>query len=151
MAKLSKIKRRTAPDGEWVTINEEGEPFQVLLRPPGPAYYDRVHELRDMAARRLNRERPRSGFSYTADTIPPSEANAVVAKALGEHVILGVAGAEDDNGAAISVDTFKDMIADPQYIEVLIMVIAAGNVLAARQSDTRSDAEGNLYPASAGS
>lgn len=143
MAKLSKIRRRSAPDGEWVTINEEGEPFQVLLRPPGEVYYDRVHELRDMTARRLNRERPRSGFPYTADSIPPSEANAVVAKALAEHVVLGVAGAEDDDGNAISVDALKEMIADPQYIELLIMVIAAGNVLAARQSEVKGEAAGN--------
>ena len=150
MVSLSKLRNRTADRGEWVTINEEEEPFQVSILPLGSEFQDRHYEIKQAAARRLNRG-PRSGTRfYSADDIPPSEQNLALAKAIGEKVLVGVAGLSDDDGSAVTLEQMQALIQDPVYFRILVMIHAAALVLTSQASAEREDAAGNLHPASAG-
>lgn len=150
MASLKSLRPKEAPDGEWMTINEDAEPFQVRVKPIGARFRDMHHEYRSQAARQINRGTKSTARFYNADNLPPSAENPALARAINDAVLVGVAGLIDDDGEAVTIDEFRDLLVLPEYVTVLSMVYAAALVLTNQHEDDKQDAAGNLQPASAG-
>jgi hypothetical protein len=145
MASLSKLRRRSVTDGEWVTVNEENEPFQVCINTIGQRFHDRYDELCREAARRLNRAATSVSRTYRADgtDLPPSSANAALATAVCETVVVGVAGLLNSDGSMTTLEQFKEAIGQPEYRDVLVMVHAAALVLSNKVTEEIKEAAGN--------
>ena len=143
MAKLSAFRPKEAPDGEWMTINEDVDPFQVRVRPIGPRFRDLLHEYQQQAARQMNRSTKSAARYYSADNLPPSAANPALARAINEAVLVDVIGLANDQGEAVTVAELRDLLLQPEYVTLLSMIYAAALVLTNQHEDETAEAVGN--------
>lgn len=150
MAKLGSMKLNTVSDGEWVQVNETGEPFEVKVRGYGNKYRDYYNGLLRDARRRANRQSLPGAEAYDIGDLPPSVVDECQAKAINEHVLIDVRGLEHDDGRVVAVDELKEMLLDPAW-KLLVGLIsqAALHVTIATKTEVEQ-AEGNSKPVSAG-
>lgn len=142
MAKLARLKRYEAPEGEWTTLESEGESFDIRIRPLNPEYHDREHDLRRAEARRLTRQKS-GGQIVTSDDLPPSAINRAMAEAVIDTILVDVVGLEHEDGTAMSLSEFKDLLRDDAYNHVVGVIWTAAGKLAAKNRDAVKAAEGN--------
>lgn len=140
MASLTRYRADIARinDGEWITVGQDGDEFEIRTRGFTPRYRDALNQLCRQAAREANRRLQPGQLAYTPDALPPTMFDKCQGQALAEHVTLDVRGLTHDGDRPVTGDELRDMLRDPeQFSGLLVLAIgAAARVHADRQSES---------------
>ncbi len=133
MASLNRIKfdADKIKEGKWVTVEADGEPFDIRTRGFTPRYRDALFRLRMDAVRDLNKGRDPGAERVTVDTLPPTHDDACYGRALAAECFLDVRGLQhSDGGPDVTADQFREMLRDPEFCGplVILAMAAAGRV-----------------------
>jgi len=155
MASLNRIKLDAGRinEGKWITVESDGEPFDIRTRGITPRYRDTLQRLRLERVRTINRTRDPGAPMVSVETLPPSLDDLCLGQALAEECFLDVRGlTHDDGGKVVTVDEFKALLCDPETGRIFIALVqAAANEVMADRSGLIETATGNSQPVSAGS
>jgi hypothetical protein len=154
MASLSSIRldQRKINDGAWVTVEADGEPFDIRTRGFTPRYRDMLYRLRIEAVRDLNRGRQPGAVMASVDTLPPSVEDQCYGRSLAEECFLDVRGlTHEKDGPEVTAAEFKALLCDPEGCGALVILVmgAAARVTNDRAEEVQT-AAGNSQTASAG-
>lgn len=136
MAKIAKFRKNSAAirEGEWVKPGEEYDDMEILTR----GFTD---DYLDAQAQKLRRAA--SAWGNSPERIPVKIKREINTDCLLKYVILDVRNLQHDDGSAVSLDEFKDMLRDPDYDELLVACYrAAAQVGQIKQADVE-EAVGN--------
>lgn len=128
-------------NGEWVALGEEFGEVEVLTRGLTDPFLDAQAAKQRQAAK---------GFGGEVARLPVATRRKINIDCLNKHVLLDVRGLTDDEGRALTIDEFKDLLYDPAYEELVTACFLAAKQVGERRDDDLGDAAGNFAPASAG-
>ncbi len=141
------IDRDAVRDGEWITVGDGGNTFEIRTRGFTPKYRDALNALRRHAARDLNRKLQPGDAMYSADTLPPSADDRCQGQATATHCVMDVRGLTS-KGVAVTVEQFRDLLSDPEgRTGLLILAIGAASRVGTDRKEETAVAEGNSLPA----
>lgn len=154
MASLNRIRldAKRINEGAWVTVEADGEPFEIQTRGFTSRYRDTLHRLRNEAVRQLNRGRDPGSPMVSVNDLPPTLDDGCYGKALANECFLDVRGLKhSDDGPDVTAAEFKALLCDPESCGPLVMLAmgAAGQVTGDRDAQIEA-ASGNSATASAG-
>lgn len=142
MAKLAALRQNNAllRAGDWVDLGPDWDDLRLRVRGQGPRYHD-------ARARLIARAAKDHGDDETQ--IPDDQLNLITAQAAADHLLLDVDGLEDGD-QRVTVDRYRQLMLDPDYLTLVSAVLVASDRLARRARQEARDAEGNSGPPSAG-
>lgn len=128
-----KIDNSRLAAGEWVELADEFEGAAIKTHGLTDSYFDAIGRGMQRAAR---------GFGGDLSKVPTSVRRAVNVKALCD-TLVDVRGFVDDDGKPLSLDAFKAMLADRDYLAVLEAVTSATSSAGRVKAEETKDAAGN--------
>ncbi|MFT8776263.1 MAG: hypothetical protein ABF893_06340 [Gluconacetobacter liquefaciens] len=145
MARLSKFTRHAdaITDGTEVEVGPKSDRFILVTRGMTDAYSDRLWELRRLATIEYNAGLTRDDVRAVPQDLPPSIDDRCVAQALGEKCLIDVRDLEGDDGAAITIDAFRDMITRRENVILLRLTLEAVSSVGTEEKKVLADAEKN--------
>lgn len=147
MASLNRIKLDAGRinEGKWITVESDGEPFDIRTRGITPRYRDTLQRLRLERVRTINRTRDPGAPMVSVETLPPSLDDLCLGQALAEECFLDVRGlTHDDGGKIVTAAEFKELLCDPETGRIFIALVqAAANEVMADRSGLIETATGN--------
>lgn len=147
MAFLNRIKLDAARinEGKWITVESDGEPFDIRTRGITPRYRDALQRLRLEKMRAVNRTRDPGAPMMSVETLPPSIDDLCLGQALADECFLDVRGLKhSDKGADVTAAEFKELLCDPETGRIFIALVqAAANEVMADRSGLIETATGN--------
>lgn len=143
MAKLSTFTRDPGriAEGELIAVGQADDPFMIRTRGFSPAYRDTLARLRLKASREQNRNLQPGQIPTTPDSLPPTVDDRCQAEALNEHCLIDVQGLTNDDGSAVTIDQFKQLL--PNSPGLLFLAIGAASRVGADRAEQTKAAEGN--------
>ena len=135
MPKLSayRIDPSIRHDGEWVALGDEFGGIEIRTRGFTDAYTDAKNARLRQVAR-----------AYAGDVmkIPTAAQREIVIEAMIAHVLVGVRGAQNDDGSDTTFAQFCDAIRLPDYEDVYVAVVnACAQAGRARAEEVRAAAK----------
>lgn len=137
-------------DGRWVTVEVDGDPFEIKTRGFTARYRDTFQRLRMERVREINRKTDPGALMVSVDTLPPSVEDLCLGRALADECFLDVRGlVETDDGPAVSKDTFRALLLEPEANRLFLQLAqaAAAEVTGDRSALMQANA-GNSVTAS---
>lgn len=126
MAVLSKIRvdEQKINNGAWVTVEADGDPFDIRTRGFTPRYRDMLHRLRMEAVRELNKGRQPGAVMASVTTLPPSVDDQCYGRALAEECFLDVRGLKhSEGGPDVTGAEFKALLCDAEGCAALVLLV----------------------------
>jgi hypothetical protein len=142
MAKLSQLRTDTAAvnDGEWMLLGLEFDDVEIKIRGQTNAFIDAQSRRLQRAARAYGGEIGR---------IPIAVLRKHNAELLVEHLLVDVRNLTDDQGRAIGIDEFRDLLQRPEFGEVVVACYVASRAVGKMREEETEEVRGNSSPASA--
>jgi hypothetical protein len=139
-------------DGRWVTVEVDGEPFEIKTRGFTARYRDTFQRLRMERVREINRKTDPGAVMVSVDTLPPSVEDLCLGRALADECFLDVRGLlETDDGPAVTKEAFRALLLEPEANRLFLQLAqaAASEVTSDRSALAQANA-GNSATASDG-
>lgn len=154
MAVLSRIRidETHINQGAWITVEADGDPFEIRTRGFTRGYRDMLFRLRTEAVRALNKGRDPGSVAVTVDSLPPSADDQCYGQALAAECFLDVRGLKhSEDGPDVTGAEFKELLRDPEGCGSLVLLaMAAANRVTNDRAEATEAAAGNSQTASAG-
>lgn len=113
-------------DGRWVTVQVDGEPFEIKTRGYTARYRDAFQRLRMERVREINRKADPGALMVTVDTLPPSIEDLCLGRALADECFLDVRGLlETEDGPEVSKETFRALLLEPEANRLFLQLAQA--------------------------
>jgi len=118
-----------------ILIETDDGPFTIVTRGFTAAYRAATHEARLEAVAKLNRGLALGARAYSVQTLPPDVDDRISGTMVAKYCIHDIQGLTHDDGAAVTVDEFRALIADPNRCGALLVYA----LMAARQAHSKRE------------
>lgn len=147
MVALSKLttNRTEIQKPRWVQVETQaGGNFEIEVSGYSAAYRQELFLAQRDRATDLNRALRPGARLYTAETLPPAEFDRINGKLIGTHCVHDVRDLTHDDGTPVTVEEFREIIADPETGGGLLWLTnRAVDSIYARKAEVEAEAEGN--------
>ncbi len=137
MAKLSRFKANTNKinDGDWVTLGEEFGNIEIKTK----GFTDKYNDARQARIRRAALR-----FAGDSNKIPAADLRKIIVDLLIENCLLDVRNLQDENGIEVTFDVFKELLYDPNFLDLYMAVISAAAAVTNEREADLEDTKKNL-------